>query len=33
MLCIGSVEELSQLSGRDLSELDLHRPYVDEVDF
>ncbi len=33
MLCVGSVEELSELSGRDLSELDLHRPYVDEVTF
>lgn len=32
-LCIGSVEELSQLAGRDLSELDLHRPYVDEITF
>ncbi|MBX3010925.1 MAG: isoleucine--tRNA ligase [Caldilineaceae bacterium] len=29
--CIGSREELSQKTGRDLSELDLHRPYVDEV--
>lgn len=28
---IGSVAELSALSGRDLSELDLHRPYIDEV--
>ncbi|MCY3781090.1 MAG: isoleucine--tRNA ligase [Chloroflexi bacterium] len=33
MICIGSIEELSELSGRDLSELDLHRPYVDEVTF
>ena len=33
MICIGSVEELSELSGLDLSELDLHRPYVDEVTF
>lgn len=33
MLCVGSVEELSELSGRDLSELDLHRPYVDGVTF
>ena len=33
MLCVGSVEELSQLAGRDLGELDLHRPYVDEVKF
>ncbi len=30
-VCIGSVAELSQLSGQDLSELDLHRPYVDQV--
>ena len=29
--CVGSVEQLSELSGRDLSQLDLHRPYVDEV--
>lgn len=29
--CVGSVAELSQLSGRDLTELDLHRPYVDDV--
>lgn len=29
--CIGSVEELSQKAGRDLSELDLHRPHVDNV--
>lgn len=33
MLCVGSVEELGQLAGRDLSEMDLHRPYVDEVTF
>ncbi len=31
--CIGSVAELSQLAGRDLTGLDLHRPYVDEVTF
>ncbi|HEV3362540.1 MAG TPA: isoleucine--tRNA ligase [Acidimicrobiia bacterium] len=31
--CIGSVAELGQLAGRDLSDLDLHRPYVDEVTF
>jgi isoleucyl-tRNA synthetase len=31
--CIGSVDELAQLSGQDLSELDLHRPYVDEITF
>jgi isoleucyl-tRNA synthetase len=29
--CIGSVQQLSQMAGRDLSELDLHRPHVDEV--
>lgn len=33
MLCVGSVEELSELAGRDLSELDLHRPYVDDITF
>ncbi len=33
MICIGSVDELSELAGRDLSELDLHRPYVDEITF
>jgi isoleucyl-tRNA synthetase len=31
--CIGSVAELSARAGRDLSGLDLHRPYVDEVTF
>ena len=31
--CIGSLEELSQLSGRDQSTLDMHRPYVDNVHF
>jgi isoleucyl-tRNA synthetase len=29
--CIGSVAELSERAGRDLTELDLHRPYVDEI--
>ncbi len=33
MLCVGGVQELSQLAGRDLSDLDLHRPYVDEITF
>ncbi|HLH72760.1 MAG TPA: isoleucine--tRNA ligase [Chloroflexota bacterium] len=28
---IGSVKELSEKAGRDLTQLDLHRPYVDEV--
>ncbi|MEW6028341.1 MAG: isoleucine--tRNA ligase [Chloroflexota bacterium] len=29
--CVGSVAQLSENAGRDLSELDLHRPHVDEV--
>ncbi len=29
--CIGSVQELSEKAGKDLSTLDLHRPYVDEI--
>lgn len=29
--CIGSVAELSRRSGHDQSDLDLHRPYVDDV--
>ena len=32
-VCIGSVSELAELSGQDLSELDLHRPAVDEITF
>lgn len=32
-ICIGSVQELSEHAGRDLSDLDLHRPYVDQVHF
>jgi isoleucyl-tRNA synthetase len=32
-ICVGSVKELSELSGQDLSALELHRPYVDEVTF
>ena len=31
MECIGSLEELEAKVGRSLRELDLHRPYVDEV--
>ncbi len=31
--CIGSVAELSELTGKDLTELDLHRPYVDDITF
>ena len=29
--CVGSVAELSDLSSRDLTGMDLHRPYVDDV--
>ncbi len=32
-ICVGSVEELGRLAGRDLSGLDLHRPFVDEITF
>jgi isoleucyl-tRNA synthetase len=32
-LCIGSLAELEKLCGRSLSELDLHRPAVDEITF
>ncbi len=31
MTCVGSLAELSALAGRDLTDLDPHRPYVDEV--
>jgi len=31
--CIGSVLELSEKTGKDLTGLDLHRPHVDEVEF
>ena len=31
MECIGSRAELSEKAGRDLSDLDPHRPYVDEI--
>ncbi len=31
--CVGSVAELSELSGQDLSKMDLHRPYIDNVQF
>jgi isoleucyl-tRNA synthetase len=30
-VCVGSIEELSTLSGKDQSALELHRPYVDNV--
>jgi isoleucyl-tRNA synthetase len=32
-MCVGSVAELEKLTGRELTELDLHRPAVDEVTF
>jgi isoleucyl-tRNA synthetase len=32
-VCVGSVAELEELTGRELSELDLHRPTVDDVTF
>ncbi len=32
-ICIGSVKELSERAGRDLSDLDLHRPAIDDVVF
>ena len=31
--CIGSRAELAELAGRDLSDLDLHRPAIDEITF
>lgn len=33
MLCVGSVAELSTLTGKDQTNLDLHRPYVDDISF
>ncbi len=30
--CIGSLEELGRLAGRDLGDLDPHRPHIDEVE-
>ena len=30
-ICVGSLKELSELSGQDLSNLDPHRPYVDDI--
>jgi isoleucyl-tRNA synthetase len=32
-LMVGSIQELAELSGRDLTDLDLHRPYVDDITF
>ncbi|MGK5681775.1 isoleucine--tRNA ligase [Actinoplanes sp. URMC 104] len=33
LTCIGSLAELGELAGRDLSGLDPHRPFIDEVTF
>lgn len=33
MVCVGSLAELSQYVGRDLSGLDPHRPFIDDVTF
>ncbi|HEX2074560.1 MAG TPA: class I tRNA ligase family protein, partial [Geodermatophilus sp.] len=33
MVVVGSLAELSELAGRDLSDLDPHRPFIDEVTF
>ena len=32
-MCVGSLAELGELAGRDLSETDPHRPYVDDITF
>lgn len=32
-ICVGSIAELAKLAGRDLSDLDPHRPFVDAVTF
>jgi isoleucyl-tRNA synthetase len=33
LVAVGSLAELSQLTGRDLSDLDPHRPFIDDVTF
>ncbi|MFZ3070162.1 MAG: isoleucine--tRNA ligase [Anaerolineaceae bacterium] len=32
-VCVGSVSELSQLVGQDMTGMDLHRPFIDRVQF
>jgi isoleucyl-tRNA synthetase len=32
-ICVGSVKELAELTGKDLADLELHRPYVDDLTF
>jgi isoleucyl-tRNA synthetase len=33
LVCVGSLAELAELSGRELADLDPHRPFVDDVTF
>ncbi|MEV0562623.1 isoleucine--tRNA ligase [Dactylosporangium sp. NPDC050588] len=33
LTCVGSLASLSELAGRDLADLDPHRPFIDEVTF
>jgi isoleucyl-tRNA synthetase len=33
LTCVGSLAELGELTGRDLADLDPHRPFIDEVTF
>ena len=33
LTCVGSLAELSSYAGRDLTDLDPHRPYIDEITF
>ncbi|MGC4942690.1 isoleucine--tRNA ligase [Kribbella sp. DT2] len=33
LVCVGSMAELGELAGRDLSSTDPHRPYVDDITF
>jgi isoleucyl-tRNA synthetase len=33
LVCVGSLAELGELAGRDLSSTDPHRPYVDDITF
>ncbi len=33
VVCVGSLAELGELAGRDLADLDPHRPYIDDVTF
>ena len=32
LICVGSLAELGELAGRDLSDLDPHRPFIDDVE-